>query len=249
MTTGAIVLMFLVAIPGQLVVALGFEALVGLGGSAAVSWLHSQMGGVVMTSVAYTVAAVAAIWLGWRFCGGGDLAASVGAQPAQLRTSFFRNFRYVFWGYGLMLAMTLGALLALMVLAPHAAAVKPTDDATEYAKTLHGWALAVFAFQTVLIGPILEELLCRGLMLNMLRSGLLATWGQYVSPAVATVYAVALSSFFFAAMHLSLSGFLPLRAAGIALAIVYRRSGNLFASIQMHMLMNALAILAILFQV
>ena len=243
-TLCAISLMGAVAIFGQLVVGSVVNLLVSTLTPEYVNSLKTPMGEVLVSSVAYIVAGGAAILLGWSWCGGGSLLTMVGGEPRIFREKFVSNMGYALRGYGLMFGIVLVVMISMTLLLPHGIDIKPTDNASEFAKTLHGWPMILFAVQSVILAPFFEEFLCRGLMYNMLRSGVLANWGKYVSENVATIYGIGMSAFYFAAMHMSLTGMLVLFPAGIAFAVVYRRSGNIYASIQMHMIMNLIATIA-----
>ena len=75
--------------------------------------------------------------------------------------------------------------------------------------------------------PVFEEILFRGFILPSL-TRYMSTWG-----------AIALSSFIFAAAHLSVSEILPLMILGMVLGFVYTRSKNLLAPMMVHSLWNS----------
>lgn len=85
-----------------------------------------------------------------------------------------------------------------------------------------------YGFMSVcFIGPLLEELFMReGVMGSMLRQG--------VRPWTAII----LSSVLFGAMHLNLSQFIFATIGGIALGILYYKSGNIILSLIVHALNN-----------
>lgn len=88
--------------------------------------------------------------------------------------------------------------------------------------------LAVLAM--VILAPIAEELFFRGVVFNAwLREGGRA-WAYLGS---ATLFAV---------IHLSLVAVLPIFLLGLALAWIYRRTGNLLAPIAMHATVNGLSV-------
>ncbi|MEM7557251.1 MAG: CPBP family glutamic-type intramembrane protease [Cyanobacteria bacterium P01_A01_bin.84] len=88
-------------------------------------------------------------------------------------------------------------------------------------------ALWIFFSTAAIAAPLFEELLFRGFLLPSL-TRYIPTWG-----------AVVLSSFIFAAVHLSLSEILPLTALGMILGFVYVRSRNLLAPMLLHSLWNS----------
>ena len=89
------------------------------------------------------------------------------------------------------------------------------------------FALGVFFVTAAIAAPIFEEILFRGFILPSL-TRYTSTWG-----------AIALSSFIFAAAHLSVSEILPLMVLGMVLGFVYTRSKNLLAPMMVHSLWNS----------
>lgn len=84
------------------------------------------------------------------------------------------------------------------------------------------------AVVTVLLAPLAEEFLFRGVLYPAVKqSGYprVALWGTAV---------------LFAAIHLNLIAFFPLLVMALLLTAVYELTGNLMASIAMHMLFNGI---------
>jgi membrane protease YdiL (CAAX protease family) len=104
----------------------------------------------------------------------------------------------------------------------------PINSAELWTLSARGWGV-VFVFLTVcVVGPFVEELLFRGFLFR----GLAKPFG--------TTGAAVLSSAVFASIHPQLPlGFLPIMCIGIALCVVYQRSGSLTASWMLHGLNNA----------
>ncbi|MEM9002293.1 MAG: type II CAAX endopeptidase family protein [Cyanobacteria bacterium P01_F01_bin.86] len=94
-------------------------------------------------------------------------------------------------------------------------------------------ALAIFFTTAAIAAPLFEELLFRGFLLPSL-TRYLPVWG-----------AIVLSSFIFAAAHLSLSEVLPLMVLGMVLGIVYTRSRNLLAPMLLHSAWNSITMLGL----
>ena len=90
------------------------------------------------------------------------------------------------------------------------------------------WALACFAITAVVVAPVFEEILFRGVLLPVL--------GSWLGPAGA----VALSAALFAAAHLSLGEWIPLFLLGMGLGVLRLRSGRLAACVILHALWNGL---------
>ncbi|MEM6399946.1 MAG: CPBP family glutamic-type intramembrane protease [Cyanobacteria bacterium P01_D01_bin.116] len=94
-------------------------------------------------------------------------------------------------------------------------------------------ALLIFFSTAAIAAPLFEEFLFRGFLLPSL-TRYLPVWGS-----------ILISSFFFAAVHLSLSEVLPLTVLGIVLGFVYSRSRNLFAPMLLHSLWNSGTLLSL----
>jgi len=91
-----------------------------------------------------------------------------------------------------------------------------------------GWKVAVVV-STVVLAPLWEELLFRGLLQSMLR--------RWASPAVT----IAISATLFGLAHVGdqPQNMPSLIVLGVALGIAYERSGRLWTSIGIHALFNA----------
>lgn len=90
-----------------------------------------------------------------------------------------------------------------------------------------GWQLAVMAFTAVVLAPLMEEALFRGVIYPTLKQRgypRLAFWGN---------------SALFAMIHFNLAALLPLFFLALVWTWLYERTGNLLASITGHMLFNA----------
>ena len=94
-------------------------------------------------------------------------------------------------------------------------------------------ALGIFFTTAAIAAPLFEELLFRGFLLPSLT--------RYMPVSGAIV----VSSFIFAAAHLSLSEVLPLMTLGIILGIVYTRSRTLLAPMLLHSAWNSITMLGL----
>jgi len=94
-------------------------------------------------------------------------------------------------------------------------------------------ALIVFFLTAAVAAPLFEELLFRGFLLPSLTK-YLPVWG-----------AILLSSFVFAAAHLSLSEVLPLTVLGMILGLVYTRSRNLLSPMVLHSAWNSVTMIGL----
>jgi membrane protease YdiL (CAAX protease family) len=89
----------------------------------------------------------------------------------------------------------------------------------------------------VLVAPILEELLFRGLFQTMLRSFLVKPW-----PAIIA------SSVLFAAIHQNVGHWPALFVLAMCLGYAYEKSGSLLRPIFIHALFNGITIAVVIFQ-
>jgi membrane protease YdiL (CAAX protease family) len=100
--------------------------------------------------------------------------------------------------------------------------------AVQVLRDAQGWrSWLVLGIATMVIAPIGEELLFRGILYPAIkREGFprLALW---------------VSSLLFAAIHMNLVAFLPLTFLALVLAWLYEQTGNLLAPIAVHSLFNA----------
>jgi membrane protease YdiL (CAAX protease family) len=90
-----------------------------------------------------------------------------------------------------------------------------------------GPALVAFALVTILVAPLAEELVFRGIIYPAIKHAgfpQLALWG----PAA-----------LFAAIHFNLAAFLPLLLLALVLTWLYEKTDNLLAPIAAHSLFNA----------
>jgi len=94
--------------------------------------------------------------------------------------------------------------------------------------------LICFALTAVVIAPLFEETLFRGVLLPVL--------GQRIGP----VAGVVVSALVFAIAHLSLSELAPLFLLGVGLGWIRWRSGRLAPSVLMHALWNGITFIDLL---
>ena len=106
--------------------------------------------------------------------------------------------------------------------------IRVDPQAAERALLLVDPWLAIVAI--VILAPLAEEVFFRGVVFN--------AWLRESGRRFAYVGSSAL----FAAIHLSLVAVLPIFLLGLALAWVYRRTGNLLAPIAMHMVVNGISV-------
>jgi membrane protease YdiL (CAAX protease family) len=82
----------------------------------------------------------------------------------------------------------------------------------------------------LLVAPAAEEVFFRGVVYN--------AWERERGPWVAVIGSAAL----FAAIHASLFAMVPIFALGVILALLYRSTGSLAATIALHAGFNAISV-------
>ena len=96
------------------------------------------------------------------------------------------------------------------------------------------WALVLLALTAVVLAPLFEELVFRGVLLPVLARVLGRGWGVVISGLV------------FAVAHLSIGELPPLLVLGIGLALLRLSSGRLLPCVLMHALWNAITFVNLL---
>lgn len=84
-----------------------------------------------------------------------------------------------------------------------------------------------FGFSAIVLAPIVEEILFRGIAYKALRD---RGWPRF---------ALVMSSVLFGLIHVNLMTFLPLTAFAVVLALLYERTGTLLAPMAAHAFFNA----------
>lgn len=88
----------------------------------------------------------------------------------------------------------------------------------------------VLAFLAVVVAPVSEELMFRGIMLPA------------ISQRTGVVVGIIATSFLFSAVHVNIPSFLPLTVLGAALSLSYIFSGNIGVPITLHVVFNCASI-------
>ena len=91
--------------------------------------------------------------------------------------------------------------------------------------------LALMTFNAVVLAPLWEELIFRGLFFGLLKS----RWG--------TLVALVVTSLVFAGYHFSLTAFLPLFCVSMALGYVYSQTRSIYFAILTHAIFNGMNLL------
>lgn len=96
------------------------------------------------------------------------------------------------------------------------------------------WLLFQMAFFIVIVAPVCEEILFRGIFY------------RFFSTRSSSLVALIISSLFFAALHGHFASFLPLFLLGMLLGETYIKTGNLWPSIFLHACFNFTSLLFVL---
>ncbi len=106
----------------------------------------------------------------------------------------------------------------------------PQDAVRLFAELEAGWMFFYFIFLAVVVAPVAEELLFRGILLPALGR----RWGMGA--------AIMISSVLFAFMHFHVPSLVPLFVFSIALSLAYVYTESIIVPIVMHMLFNAVSL-------
>lgn len=131
------------------------------------------------------------------------------------------------WGIPAWIVATLLAALVAQIL--QLFHIQPEPQVAEQFINQADPLIAVVA--TVVIAPIAEELFFRGVAFN--------AWVREYGLRAGVV----LSALLFGVIHGSLAAFVPIFVLGLALAIIYRRTGNLASNIALHATFNGISVL------
>ncbi|MCK5306211.1 MAG: CPBP family intramembrane metalloprotease [Candidatus Omnitrophica bacterium] len=94
--------------------------------------------------------------------------------------------------------------------------------------------VAYFVICICFLGPVVEEIFFRGFLYKALRK------------SFGVLPAVAVSSVFFAWLHMTFIGFLPIMVLGLLLAYLYEKNGTLIPSITVHIIHNSAIIIFVM---
>lgn len=151
-------------------------------------------------------------WQGLKRAAGQGLASYVGIIPIV----FFTSFLYQLFLYAAGYPVTLQDVVAIFL------------------EAQSGWSLFFLLLLAVVVAPLVEEVLFRGMLLPVLM--------KKMGPGTAVV----ISSVLFAGIHQHLPSFVPLFALAVVLAMLYIYSGSLWTSIVLHAVFNGVSICILL---
>jgi membrane protease YdiL (CAAX protease family) len=188
------------------------------------------------------VSGLVGLWIGFV---GAVLVASRSSGTGDVRRDMGLSFRAVDFLVGPLLGLACQLVLLPALYLPLEHVVPHLSQRLEQpAKHLTGGFpgadLAVIAVLTVLIVPIVEETVFRGLFLRgALRA--FAGAGRVLGPGLATV----VTGIVFALAHFEALQILGLAAFGVVLSVVAYRSGRLGPCVTAHATFNLVAVLAV----
>jgi hypothetical protein len=139
---------------------------------------------------------------------------------------FRRPTRAIFW------TVPLGLAAVYAVSAVHEIIVRPQPQqiVTEFPRS--GAGATLFVVVAVIMAPLFEEVVFRGFLFRGFANSWGWAWGALASGAV------------FGLAHLQMDVFVPLATLGFVLAWAYKQTGSIWTCITMHVLFNAIAVLA-----
>lgn len=149
---------------------------------------------------------------GLKRAAGQGLAGYIGIVPIVVVASFMSQFFFY----------TAGCPVTLQ------------DVVTIFLEPQSGWSLFFLLILAVVVAPLVEEALFRGVLLPVLMK------------KTGTGTAVVVSSLFFAAIHQHLPSAAPLFILAVVLALMYIYSGSLWAPIVLHAVFNGVSVGVIL---
>lgn len=133
-------------------------------------------------------------------------------------------------GLGSLLVASLAGLISIKLFGPISSA------AGNAGLNEHGIVAIVFAILVMTAGPLVEEIVFRGMLL-----------GSLLKREMAPVLALIITSGIFAIAHFEPKRLMILFAAGLVMGEVRRRTGSTAASAITHMINNAPAAIALMF--
>ena len=178
-----------------------------------------------------SVQGLALVWIG-RFVRQHGLTW---AQAFGLRDRPGRSVGVAFLVMLLVIPLATAGIGGLMMWLLQLCGVAPEAQAavTMLQKDMPGWQLALLGFTAVVLAPLAEELLFRGILYTWIKQRghpRLALWG---------------TSVLFGIIHVNLAALPSLCFLGLVFALLYERTQNLLAPVTAHVLFNAVNFAAV----
>lgn len=194
----------------------------------ALIFVGSLLTGIALPHASLSLSYLLMMLLPLAFCWWlGSEAMLSGAGPVPINAPDFGKLPA--WAFLLLSAV---ALLALSVVIEPATEAIPMPDSVKaiFERLFLNSALWDIVLSTCILAPLLEELLCRGMMLRGMHSRGMAPWK-----------AIFWSAFLFALMHMNPWQSIPALLIGIFLGWVYWRTRCLWATIFLHCFNNSVS--------
>jgi membrane protease YdiL (CAAX protease family) len=175
----------------------------------------------------------AALMFLWAFLQGKPMAATIALNVKRLRFGWIQALAFAVVGFGIYRG-------ALWLVYDYLNLVQSAGSGSlvNTAKQLSGVAMGIMMLQTLVVAPILEEIVHRGFVYNILRSSLRVSLGRHVW--LAEVLASVIGAGLFAVLHVfGASDVWPIFIGTLVLNELYRRTGSLVCPILLHVMMNA----------
>jgi membrane protease YdiL (CAAX protease family) len=178
---------------------------------------------------------VISLFFGWAFFA--RRLKGFGLNPKTI----FRDLGYSFLNLLAIMPVVLGAIIlttfiGILILGPDFE--MPKHEELKQIMAYPQWQLRALIFVTaIVIVPVAEEILFRGMFQTVLRTVLAKPWP-----------AIIVSSLVFIVFHENPEHWPALFALSLCLGYSYEKSGSLFRPIIIHSLFNAMSVLAVLFQ-
>jgi membrane protease YdiL (CAAX protease family) len=198
-----------------------------IGQFAAVGSGRGAAGLVAGITGSYVLASVIALaWFAWAVAPRGTGLRTAGWRPAPLG----RSVATAVGAYAAAVPVLVVANLFANRYLPDA----PVEPLVAIMIQAKGWGLrALLLLLACVIAPVVEETVFRGGLYGGLRNRWSLPWAAVVSSAA------------FAAVHLNLAGLVPVMALGVALCIVYERTGSVVPAMICHGVFNLATVGAI----
>lgn len=160
---------------------------------------------------------------------GGSWSASLGMGASNLRKLLFSPVAYL---AVIPFIMLISKAYHLLLEKIYSAEVELQEVAEIVSGNL-SWVEILYMITAIFIAPVYEELMFRGILF------------PYFTKRAGLIPGVVIVSVLFALMHLHTPSLVPLAMLSGTLCLAYWRTGSLWTSIGVHMIFNAVSILAL----
>ena len=197
-------------------------------------WQTALLNNLIFCIGGLTAAAIAVFLIKTHFVRG---LKGFGLNPKTILKDFWAAVLNLFsvWPL-LLLAIVMTTILGKFILGPQFQ-MQQHEELQLLAKYSHLSLKISVAVLAVIIAPFVEEILFRGLLQTVIRSHILKPWP-----------AIFITSGLFAMVHAHAGHWPTLFVLAVCLGYSYEKSGSLFRPVFIHMIFNATAIIATLYQ-